>query len=133
VACRHAEKIAARHEKITRRPVIRELQELLAADPTFRMSVDEMIRKTLVAKPYTKRHLTDTGQPLTLINEVLTKAPEFSEDSTMPTPLGKIPDWTRGTPGPGSASTLTLESTTCCRRSCRRGVTLFPAPIPGAS
>jgi phosphatidylserine decarboxylase len=47
----HAEKVATRGEQITLHPVIREFQELLAADPTFRMSVDEMIRQTRVSKP----------------------------------------------------------------------------------
>src|ERR1700712_2324858 len=43
-----------------------------------------------------KRHLTSVEQLLSLINEVLTIAPEFG-DQAVTLPLGAILDWTMGT------------------------------------
>lgn len=61
------------------------------------MYLNEMIDQVPASKPYSKRHLESVEQLLRLVNEVLTMAPEFSEDSMVMTPLGAILDWTTGT------------------------------------
>jgi len=92
-----AQQVKMRGEQITLHPVIVEFQELLKQDPLMRMTLNEMIAQTPLKKPYSRRHLENVDQMLRLINEVLTMAPEFSEDSTVMTPLGAILDWTMGT------------------------------------
>ena len=61
------------------------------------MYVARMIEEVPASRAYTKRHLTDTGQLLGLIDEVLTIAPEFG-DQNITLPLGAILDWCMGTP-----------------------------------
>jgi phosphatidylserine decarboxylase len=93
----HSERVKARGEQITLHPVIVEFQELIDTDPVVRLYMNEMIEQVPVSKPYSKRHLESVDQLLRLINEVLTIAPEFSEDAMVMTPLGAILDWTMGT------------------------------------
>jgi hypothetical protein len=62
------------------------------------MYLNQMIAQVPQGKPYRKRHLQSVPQMLQLINEVLTMAPEFSEDALVMTPLGAILDWAMGTP-----------------------------------
>ncbi len=93
----HADRTAAKGEQVALAPVLVELQELIEADPVIRMYFERMITEVPPSKAYTKRHLHDVPQMLRLINEVLTLAPEFSEDAMVITPLGAIVDWAMGT------------------------------------
>jgi phosphatidylserine decarboxylase len=90
-------RVVAAGQRVALHPVITEFQELIAHDPVVRMYMTQMIQQVPNGKPYTKRHLESVDQLLRLINEVLTIAPEFSEDSMVSTPLAAILDWTMGT------------------------------------
>jgi phosphatidylserine decarboxylase len=94
----HRERVEARGEDVVLHPVIVEFQEFIDGDPVVRMYLNQMISQVPAAKPYSKRHLESVPQMLRLINEVLTMAPEFGEDSMVATPIGAILDWTTGTP-----------------------------------
>ena len=93
----HRERVEARGEQAVLHPVIAEFQELIDTDPVVRMYLNQMISQVPTTKPYRKRHLQNVPQMLRLINEVLTMAPEFSQDAMVTTPLGAILDWTMGT------------------------------------
>ncbi|MDP9093341.1 MAG: phosphatidylserine decarboxylase family protein [Actinomycetota bacterium] len=93
----HRERVEARGEQALH-PVIAEFQELIDTDPVVRMYLNQMITQVPHAKRYRQRHLHSVEQMLGLINEVLTMAPEFGENSMVATPLAAILDWTMGTP-----------------------------------
>lgn len=92
----HRERVEARGEQIVLHPVLTEFQELIDTDPIVGMYVERMIAQVPQNRKYSKRHLSDVGQLLGLINEVLTIAPEFG-DQAVTLPLGAILDWTMGT------------------------------------
>ena len=94
----HRKRVEERGEDVALHPVIVEFHEFIDSDPVVRMYLNQMISQVPNAKPYTKRHLESVPQLLRLINEVLTMAPEFGEDSMVATPIGAILDWTTGTP-----------------------------------
>jgi phosphatidylserine decarboxylase len=94
----HRKRVEARGEQVVLHPVLTEFQELIDTDPVVRMYLNQMIAEVPTTKPYRKRHLQNVPQMLRLIDEVLTMAPEFSEDAMVVTPLGAILDWTMGTP-----------------------------------
>jgi phosphatidylserine decarboxylase len=77
-------------------PVITEFQQLIDSDPVVRMYVQRMIDQVPRGRRYRKRHLDSVEQMMRLINEVLTMAPEFGENTVI-CPLGAILDWTMGT------------------------------------
>ena len=79
-------------------PVLTQFQELIDSDPVVRMYLNQMIAQVPRAKQYRKRHLQSVPQMLRLINEVLTMAPEYSQDAMVVLPLGAILDWAMGTP-----------------------------------
>jgi phosphatidylserine decarboxylase len=93
----HRERVEARGEEVTLHPVLVEFRELIDSDPLVRMYVERMIAEVPSAKPYSKRHLESPEQMLALIDEVLTMAPEFGQN-TVTLPLNAILDWTMGTP-----------------------------------
>ncbi|MDD4868653.1 MAG: phosphatidylserine decarboxylase family protein, partial [Mycobacterium sp.] len=66
-------------------------------DPVVRMYLHEMIEQVPQSKPYRRRHLHSVEQLLTLINEMLTIAPEFGENPVI-IPLSAILDWSTTTP-----------------------------------
>ncbi|GAA4687724.1 phosphatidylserine decarboxylase family protein [Kocuria gwangalliensis] len=78
-------------------PAVERLRQLVESDPTVRMYMTRMIEQEPLAKPYNRRHLHSVDQLLRLINQVITTAPEFSEDSMVMTPLAGLLDWTMGT------------------------------------
>jgi phosphatidylserine decarboxylase len=90
--------VAARGGEIKLHPVIAEFQALIDSDPVVRMYLNEMIVQVPRNREYSKRHLESVQQLLQLINEVLTMAPEYSEDAMVVLPLGAILDWTMSTP-----------------------------------
>jgi len=92
----HRERVSARDEQVLH-PVLTEFAELIDSDPVVRMYLSQMISQVPQARQYRKRHLESVQQMLQLINEVLTMAPEFSEDAMVMLPLGAILDWTMGT------------------------------------
>jgi phosphatidylserine decarboxylase len=94
----HRERVAARGEQAVLHPVLTQFQELIDSDPVVRMYLDQMIAQVPRAKQYRKRHLQSVPQMLRLINEVLTMAPEYSQDAMVVLPLGAILDWAMGTP-----------------------------------
>jgi phosphatidylserine decarboxylase len=94
----HAERVAAKGEHVPLHPVIEEFKELIDRDPVIRMYLNEMIAQVPRGRDYRKRHLQSVQQMLRLMNEVLTMAPEFSEDAMVVLPLGAILDWTMATP-----------------------------------
>src|SRR3984957_8163402 len=93
----HRERVAAKG-KVPLHPVLAEFQALIDSDPVVRMYLSEMIAQVPRNRQYRKRHLESVPQLLQLINEVLTMAPEYSEDAMVVLPLGAILDWTMGTP-----------------------------------
>ena len=93
----HRQRVAAKGDQPLH-PVLVEFQQLIDTDPVVRLYMNEMIDQVPSTKPYRKRHLESVEQLLTLINEVLTMAPEFGEHTMVATPLGAILDWTMGTP-----------------------------------
>ena len=91
----HRERVEAKGERRLH-PVVQEFAELIDHDPVLRMYAERMIAEVPRGKAYTKRHLESVDQLLRLIDEVLTMAPEFGDDSVT-IPLGAILDWTTGT------------------------------------
>jgi phosphatidylserine decarboxylase len=77
-------------------PVVQEFAELLDREPVLRMYAERMIAEVPKNKPYTERHLQSVEQLLALIDEVLTMAPEYG-DQSVTLPLAAILDWTTGT------------------------------------
>ena len=77
----HRDRVAARGGEIKLHPVIAEFQALIDSDPVVRMYLNEMIVQVPRNRQYSKRHLESVQQMLQLINEVLTMAPEYSEDA----------------------------------------------------
>src|SRR5689334_15467937 len=86
----HRERVSAKYERVELHPVITEFERLIDTDPVVRMYLDQMIAQVPQARQYRKRHLESVPQMLRLINEVLTMAPEFSEDAMVMLPLGAI-------------------------------------------
>ena len=91
----HRERVEAKGERELH-PVVQEFADLIDHDPVLRMYAERMIAQVPSGKAYTKRHLESVDQLLRLIDEVLTMAPEFGDDSVT-IPLGAILDWTTGT------------------------------------
>jgi len=79
-------------------PVVVEFQELIATDPVVRMYLSQMITEVPKRKKYRQRHLKSVEQMLTLIDEVLTQAPEYDATALVGVPLNAILDWAMGTP-----------------------------------
>jgi len=94
----HRERVEARGAEVVLHPVIAEFAELIDTDPVLRMTFDRMITQVPTGRAYRKRHVTSVEQLLRLVNEVLTMAPEFSEDSMVITPIAAILDWASATP-----------------------------------
>ena len=92
----HQERTDARGDEELH-PAVRELQELLDSDALLRMYFERMVTEVPPGKAYTKRLVRDVSQLLRLVDSVLTRAPEFSSDSLVMTPLLAVFDWAMGT------------------------------------
>jgi len=92
----HRERVRARGKHVELHPVLVEFQQMINADPILRMHLAEMITQVPTGRQYSQRHIDDLPELLSLINEVLTMAPEFG-DQNVTLPLGAILDWTMGT------------------------------------
>jgi phosphatidylserine decarboxylase len=77
-------------------PVVQEFAELLDREPVLRMYAERMIAEVPMSKPYTQRHLQSVDELLRMVDEVLTMAPEYG-DQSVTLPLAAILDWTTGT------------------------------------
>ena len=93
----HQERVAAKGDQRPLHPVLEEFRQLIDSDPVVRLYLNEMIAQVPGNRQYRKRHLESVPQLLRLIDEVLTMAPEYSEDAMVILPLGAILDWTMGT------------------------------------
>lgn len=80
------------------RPVIEEFRELIDRDPVVRLYITSMITQVPNTKPYRVNHLRSVDQMLSLINAVLTQAPEYNTTELVGAPLNAIIDWSMGTP-----------------------------------
>ena len=99
----HSARVAANGQHRPLHPVIEEFKALIDADPVVRMYLNQMVAQVPRGREYRKRHLQSVQQMLRLINEVLSMAPEYSDDAMVMLPLGAILDWTMGTPAGFSA------------------------------
>ena len=81
-----------------RHPVMDEFRHLIDHDPVVRLELTTMIEQVPHSKPYRKRHLQDLNQLLHLIDEVIGRAPEYSESGLVGVPLNALIDWCMGTP-----------------------------------
>ncbi len=90
-------KIIAKGE-VKYQPVIQEFADLIAGDPIVRMYITNMIAQVPRTKRYRAHHLKSVEQMLSLINAVLTHAPEFNTTALVGCPLNAILDWSMGTP-----------------------------------
>jgi len=114
--------VEARAEPAELHPVIVEFQELIATDPVVRMYLEQMIAEVPKGKKYRRRHLRSVDQMLTLINEVLTRAPAYHTTALVGAPLNAILDWAMGTPaGFAAFRNDAINSTRCSRRSSTSG------------
>jgi phosphatidylserine decarboxylase len=91
----HRERVEGKAERELH-PVVQEFAELLDREPVLRMYAERMVAEVPAGKPYTQRHLESVEQLLRLIDEVLTMAPEYG-DQSVTLPLAAILDWTTGT------------------------------------
>jgi phosphatidylserine decarboxylase len=94
----HNLKTRAGEQQALRHPVIREFADLIERDPIVRMYFTSMIGEVPRSSKYRVRHLDSIDQMLTLMNAVLTYAPEFEDSAYVGCPLDAILDWCMGTP-----------------------------------
>ena len=78
--------------------MIEEFRALIDADPIVRMYLERMIAEVPETDTYRVRHLTDVEHMLSLINHVLTQAPDYDDTALVGTPINAILDWSMGTP-----------------------------------
>jgi phosphatidylserine decarboxylase len=93
----HCKRAEEKREQTELHPVLKEFERLIETDPVVRMYMHEMIEQVPPTKPYRKRHLHSVEEMLRLINEVLTVAPEFGQNSVI-IPLSAVLDWSTTTP-----------------------------------
>ncbi len=79
-------------------PVIQEFADLIADDPIVRLYVTDMIAQVPKSRRYRTHHVKSVSHMLTLMNAVLTRAPEFDTTALVGCPLNAILDWSMGTP-----------------------------------
>jgi phosphatidylserine decarboxylase len=84
--------------KTERHPVIQEFADLIEKDPIVRLYFTSMISEVPKSSKYRVRHLNSIEEMLSLINAVLTYAPEFEDSAYVGCPLDAILDWCMGTP-----------------------------------
>jgi phosphatidylserine decarboxylase len=90
-------KITARGE-VKYHAVIEEFADLIASDPIARLYITNMIAQVPKAKRFRAHHLKSVEQMLSLMNALLTHAPEFDTTALVGCPLNAILDWSMGTP-----------------------------------
>ncbi|MFJ4221211.1 phosphatidylserine decarboxylase family protein [Curtobacterium luteum] len=93
----HRERARAHRER-PRHPSVVAFRELFDTDPVIHMGITRMIEQVPRGKQYRKRHIEDVDEFFSLIDEVLTTAPAFSDGGMVTTPFAAILDWTMATP-----------------------------------
>src|ERR1700734_2374584 len=83
----HRERVAAKGEGVPLHPVLAEFQALIDSDPVVRMYLSEMIAQVPRNRRYRNRHLESVPQLLRLVNEGLTRAPEYNQAAMVILPL----------------------------------------------
>ncbi len=83
--------------------VILEFQQLINTNPVVRMYITQMIQQIPTNPKYNKHPIKNIKHLLTLLNEVLTVAPDFNHTLLVGTPFSAILIWTMGTPAGFSA------------------------------
>lgn len=78
--------------------VIEQFADLIHADPIVRMYVTNMIAQVPRTRRYREHHLKSVEQMLSLLNALLTHAPEFDTTALVGCPFNAILDWSMGTP-----------------------------------
>ena len=94
----HHFKTRACEQAPARHPAIQEFSDLIERDPIVRMYFTSMINEVPKTSKYRVRHLDSVEQMLSLMNAVLTYAPEFEDSAYVGCPLDAILDWCMGTP-----------------------------------
>ncbi len=79
-------------------PAVEEFRELIEGDPVVRLLMTQMVEQAPGTKPYTRRHLESVDQMLTLIDEVIGRAPEYNETGHVGVPLHAVLDCCTATP-----------------------------------
>lgn len=74
------------------------LRDLVEGDPVLRMHAHQMIEQVPTGREYQDRHLESFDELLELVDEVITSAPEYSDEQMVMTPLDGVLDWTKATP-----------------------------------
>ncbi|WP_144715126.1 phosphatidylserine decarboxylase family protein [Curtobacterium pusillum] len=78
-------------------PAVAALRDLVEGDPVLRMHAHEMIAQVPSGRDYRDRHLESFEELLVLVDEVITTAPEYSDEQMVMTPLDGVLDWTKST------------------------------------
>ncbi len=89
-------------------PVVEEFKNLIESDPEIYMLFHQMFNQVPNKPPYNqdpagKPQVRDYLHMLQLINQVMTKAPEFNETGLVGFPINAILDWPMGTTSGASA------------------------------
>jgi len=79
-------------------PAVAALRDLVEGDPLLRMQAAEMIAQVPQGRAYEERHLRSFDELLMLVDDVVTTAPEYSDEQMVMTPLDGVLDWTKATP-----------------------------------
>ena len=79
-------------------PAVAHLRDVVEGDPVLRMHAHEMISQVPTGRDYQDRHLESFEELLLLVDEVITSAPEYSDEQMVMTPLDGVLDWTKATP-----------------------------------
>jgi phosphatidylserine decarboxylase len=78
-------------------PAVAAFRDLVESDPTLRMHAHEMIAQVPSGRDYRDRHLESFEELLVLVDDVITTAPEYSDEQMVMTPLDGVLDWTKST------------------------------------
>jgi phosphatidylserine decarboxylase len=97
--------LRGRHERIADRdpdralhPAVAAFRDVVAGDPVLRMEAHLMIDQVPTSRDYDDRHVQSFDELLVLIDEVITSAPEYSDEQMVMTPLDGVFDWAKATP-----------------------------------
>lgn len=91
-------RIAERDPDRTLHASVAVLRDLVESDPVLRMHAHEMVAQVPAGREYGERHLASFDELLVLVDEVITTAPEYSDEQMVMTPLDGVLDWTKATP-----------------------------------
>lgn len=92
------DRLASRDPDHALHPAVAAFRDLVESDPVLRMHAAEMIAQQPQGRAYRERHLHSFEELLVLVDDVMTSAPEYSDEQMVMTPLDGILDWTKSTP-----------------------------------